>query len=222
MVNAENMSFLPSIKMLSPHPLHLPKIRSKHHIKYTHIFFSTSLCFIFLSLSSVSLSGGSDLASPTHNFRLKAPESNQAQHQFLSLVLHFSPHRRRRKKIRSPAHSFRLKSLESSPTRRRRPDLSDAPSLSPARRSSSLRCSISLLTSGEEKKSGLVGEFFLFFLNGSGWQNLCKIFHLTGKKKKGTTTISTKIMQERERQRKGREGESIEKGRKMMGLGKKI
>jgi hypothetical protein len=29
-------------------------------------------------------------------------------------------------------------------------------------------------------------------------------------------------MQERERQRKGREGESTEKGRKMMGLGKKI
>jgi hypothetical protein len=89
---------------------------------------------------------------------------------------------------------------------------------------SSLRCSISLLTGGKEKKYGLVGAKFLFFLEANGRQNLCKIFHLTGKKKrkKKTTTISIKIMQERERHRRGREGEGMEKwGRKMMGLGKK-
>jgi hypothetical protein len=37
-IKAENSCFLPSIKMLPPHLLHLSKIRSKHHIKYTHHF----------------------------------------------------------------------------------------------------------------------------------------------------------------------------------------
>jgi hypothetical protein len=50
---------------------------------------------------------------------------------------------------------------------------------------SSLRCSISLLIGSEEKKSGFVEAKFLFFLEGTGRQNLCKIFHLTSKKKKG-------------------------------------
>jgi hypothetical protein len=89
-----------------------------------------------------------------------------------------------------------LKALESSPAQ---PDAKDQTSpvhhisLQPDA-GSSLRCSTSLLTGGKEKKSSLVESKFLFFLKGTGQQNLCKIFHLT------------KIMQERERQRRGREG----------------
>jgi hypothetical protein len=51
-VKVENMSFLPSIKIVPPHLLLLPKIRSKHHKTFPYFSMpSLSLPLLCLSLS---------------------------------------------------------------------------------------------------------------------------------------------------------------------------
>jgi hypothetical protein len=73
------MSFLPSIKIVPPHLLLLPKIRSKHHKTFPYFSMpSLSLPLLCLSLS-LSLSGDNDLASPTHSFQLKERRREHVQ-----------------------------------------------------------------------------------------------------------------------------------------------
>jgi hypothetical protein len=61
------MNFLPSIKMLPPYLLHLPKIRSKHHIKHTHHFFPPLLRAFSFSPSPLSLSPATVVILPEPN-----------------------------------------------------------------------------------------------------------------------------------------------------------
>jgi hypothetical protein len=76
------MGFLPSIQMLPPHLLHLPKIRSKHRIRHTHHFSSPLLRDLslprlcLLSGGSIDIAGVLSFTSPPDACRSSSVSTN--------------------------------------------------------------------------------------------------------------------------------------------------